>query len=302
VSTPNEPTNRPDSPAARPPGGPADISSLLGAGGGGASPEAGQAAGPSLDPELVADADELAEVLTTAREAGDGSLLLRTLVRASLFVPLPPDMGSGEPGRRTLEPGSDLPLPLIENEGTNYVVAFTSEQRMSDWFAEDARPVWHESLLVDLLQGWPDSAGLAIDASSEGGVLLPDTVVDRLKLLANGAPVEEAYDLGPATRFRAGTPVDPPNDVLAALKEIADRSPSVQRVTMLLVQIDEPLGRTWPVFGVLFDEGADPEAPLTAMVDAVEKVTDEHVSFTALPPTEGSEFEQVLRDEGLVVA
>ena len=54
--------------------------------------------------------------------------------------------------------------------------------------------------------------------------------------------------------------------------------------------------------GVLFDEGADPEAPLTAMVEAVEQVTDEHISFTALPPTEGSEFEQVLRDEGLVVA
>jgi hypothetical protein len=52
---------------------------------------------------------------------------------------------------------------------------------------------------------------------------------------------------------------------------------------------------------VLFDEGTDPEQTLTAMVEAVERVTDEHVSFTALPSSEGSEFERVLRDDGLVV-
>jgi hypothetical protein len=52
---------------------------------------------------------------------------------------------------------------------------------------------------------------------------------------------------------------------------------------------------------VLFDEGADSEAALTTLVNAVESVTEDHVSFTALPATEGSEFEQVLRDNGLVV-
>jgi hypothetical protein len=254
-----------------------------------------------LPPEAIAGPDELAEVLTLARESGDGSLLMRTLVRASICVPLPSEMAGSQPGVRSLEPGEDLPLPLIENEGTNYVVAFTSQQRMVDWFPEGEAPVWHESLLADLLLGWPEKAGLALDASSEGGVLLPDTVVERLKLLAAGAPVEEAYDLGPATRFRAGTPIEPPTEVLDALRGVATGAPGVRKVTMLLVQIDEPLGRTWPVVGVLFDEGTDPEQTLTAMVDAVEKVTDDHVSFTALPETEGSEFERVLREDGLVV-
>ena len=172
---------------------------------------------------------------------------------------------------------------------------------MVDWFPEGDSPVWHESLLADLLLGWPEGAGLALDASSEGGVLLPHTVIERLKLLAEGAPVEESYDLGPATRFRAGTPIEPPTEVLDALRGVATGAPGVQKVTMLLVQIDEPLGRTWPVVGVLFDEGVDPEQTLTAMVDAVEKVTDDHVSFTALPASEGSEFERVLRDDGLVI-
>jgi hypothetical protein len=257
--------------------------------------------GPSVAPQDVAGPDELGEVMTVARETGDGSLLMRTLVRAALCVPLPPELGGNEPGRRTLEPGTELPLPLIENEGTNYVVAFTSVERMQEWFSGDAQPVWHESLLTDLLSVWPDKAGLALDASNEGGVLLPDAVIERLKLLASGAPVEEAYDLGPATRFRAGTPVDPPSELLEALRSVAGGSPSIRRVTMLLVQIDEPLGRTWPVIGVVFDENADTEGPLTAMVEAVEQVTDEHVSFTALPPSEGSEFERVLRDDGLVV-
>lgn len=254
------------------------------------------------EPDALARADELAEVMVLARESGDGSLLMRTLVRAQLCVPLPTEMAGSQPGPRTIEPGTELPLPLIENDGTNYVVAFTSEQRMTDWFPADAPPVWHESLLADLLQGWPEDAGLALDASSEGGVLLPNEVVERLKLLAEGAPVEEAYDLGPATRFRAGTPVEPPEDLIEALRRVAASSEGVQRVTMLLVQIDEPNGRTWPVIGVLFDEGVDPEGPLSAMVEAVETVTEEHVSFTAVPPTEGSEFERVLRDDGLVIA
>jgi hypothetical protein len=172
---------------------------------------------------------------------------------------------------------------------------------MREWFPSGHRPVWHESLLPELVQGWPEGAGLALDASSEGGVLLPGPVVDRLRLLAAGASVEEAYDLGPATRFRAGTPVEPPTDLLEALRGVAADVPAVQRVTLLLVQIDEPGGRTWPVVGVLFDEGAEPEEPLTRMVDAVESVTEEHVSFTALPRVDGSEFEQVLRDSGLVV-
>jgi hypothetical protein len=253
---------------------------------------------PSVE---VAGADELAQVLTAARESGDGSLLLRTLARASICVPLPPEMAGGESGPRPVEPGPDLPLPLVENEGVNYVVGFTSEERMTEWFPPGDAPAWHQALIADLLPGWPEGAGLALDASSEGGVLLPGAVVDRLKLLAAGAPVEEFYDLGPATRFRAGTPVDPPSDLLEALRGVAASAPSVRRVTMLLVQIDEPGGRTWPVVGVLFDEGADPEEPLTAMVAAVEKVTDEHVSFTALPPSEGSEFERVLRDDGLLV-
>lgn len=259
------------------------------------------AAGFAIAAEDVADPEELDEVLTLARESGDGSLLMRTLVRSRLCVPLPSELAGDSPGRRTLEPGTELPMPLIENEGNSYVVAFTSEERMADWFAELGQPVWHEALLADLLPGWPESAGLALDASSEGGVLLPGAVIDRLKLLATGAPVEEAYDLGPATRFRAGTPVDPPEELLEALRGVATRTPSVQRVTLLLVQIDEPLGRTWPVVGVVFDEGSDPEGPLTAMVEAVEQVTDDHVSFTALPATEGSEFERVLRDDGLVV-
>jgi hypothetical protein len=279
--------------------GPNDIS-LPNLGGPPPAPDAAPSA-ISLAPEDIAGPDELAEVLTLARESGDGSLLMRTLVRAALCVPLPPELGGDQPGRRTLEPGTELPLPLIENEGTNYVVAFTSPERMADWFDEQGEPVWHEALLADLLTVWPPQAGLALDASSEGGVLLPDAVIERLKHLAVGDPVEEAYDLGPATRFRAGTPVDPPADLLEALRSTASGIPSVRRVTMLLVQVDEPLGRTWPVIGVVFDEGADPEGPLTAMVEAVEGVTDEHVSFTALPSTEGSEFERVLRDDGLVV-
>ena len=113
--------------------------------------------------------------------------------------------------------------------------------------------------------------------------------------------IEEAYDLGPATRFRAGTPVDPPTEVVEALRGVAARHPEVERVRLLLVQIDEPAGRTWPVVGVLTRDGADAEPVLDEMVTAVEGVTEEHVSFTALPPTEGSEFEQVLRENGLEI-
>jgi len=256
---------------------------------------------PEIEPEGVARSEELAEVLNVARDWKDGSLLLRTLARASVFIPLPPELAGDEPGERQIEPGTELPLPIIENEGNRYVMAFTSEERMTEWFGGTDFPVWHEALMVDLLPAWPPNAGLALDTSSEGGILLPGQVVERIRLLTTGAPIEEAYDLGPATRFRAGTPTEAPEEVLEALRNAAAQYPQVQRVTMLLVQIDEPGGRTWPVVGVLVDEDADVDGPMSALVQAVESVTQEHVTFSPLPATEGTEFEQVLRDDGLVV-
>jgi hypothetical protein len=256
---------------------------------------------PPIEPEGVARSEELAEVLNVARDWKDGSLLLRTLARASVFIPLPPEMGGDEPGERQVEPGTELPLPVIENEGNRFVVAFSSEERMAEWFGGADFPVWHEALMVDLLPTWPPNAGLALDTSSEGGILLPGHVVERIRLLTRGEPIEEAYDLGPATRFRAGTPVEAPEDVLEALRTAAAQHPQVKRVTMLLVQIDEPGGRTWPVVGVLVEEGADVDGPMSALVEAVQSVTEEFVTFSPLPATEGTEFEQILRDDGLVV-
>jgi molybdopterin-guanine dinucleotide biosynthesis protein A len=55
------------------------------------------------------------------------------------------------------------------------------------------------------------------------------------------------------------------------------------------------------VVGVLVDEGADVDGPMSALVEAVQSVTEEFVTFSPLPATEGTEFEQILRDDGLVV-
>src|SRR3978361_1870002 len=70
----------------------------------GAGPAGAAAGGPSVAPEDIAGPEELAEVLDLARESGDGSLLMRTLARAALWVPLPPALGGGAPGRRHARP------------------------------------------------------------------------------------------------------------------------------------------------------------------------------------------------------
>jgi hypothetical protein len=80
-----------------------------------------------------------------------------------------------------------IALPVIEQDGTQYVPVFTSEDRMR---AAGADPETALSVpLAGLAAGWPgDELWLAIDPAAEDGLALPPDAVRALPAFLEDAP------------------------------------------------------------------------------------------------------------------
>jgi len=84
-------------------------------------------------------------------------------------------------------PEGAIALPVIEQDGTQFVPVFTSEEALTSAGADlaTALPV----PLVELAAGWPaDDLWLAIDPASEQGLTLPPDVVRLLPGLVGAGP------------------------------------------------------------------------------------------------------------------
>ncbi|MQA83443.1 MAG: hypothetical protein GEV03_02120 [Streptosporangiales bacterium] len=110
----------------------------------------------------IADLDA---ALTALREQDDQDGFVHALAHGEVVVP-------------QLEPAdADLQLPFVEEEGTRYVVAFSSEQRLADSGidAEDSVALSGSELSAV----WPAEGELwlAINPGSDHGVAVsPDTI------------------------------------------------------------------------------------------------------------------------------
>ena len=87
-------------------------------------------------------------------------------------------------------PEGEIALPVIEQDGTQYIAVFTSEESLQSVGADPATAV---SLpLADLAANWPaDHLWLAVDPSSENGVTIPPDVVRVLPGFVEGVPDTE---------------------------------------------------------------------------------------------------------------
>jgi hypothetical protein len=88
-------------------------------------------------------------------------------------------------------PEGAIALPVIEQDGTQYVPVFTTEDRLVSAGADPSRAV--PIPMAQLAAGWPDDdLWLAVDPASEQGLTLPPDVVRMLPGLVgagpNGAP------------------------------------------------------------------------------------------------------------------
>lgn len=112
--------------------------------------------------------------------SGDTEAVLRAVATSTVMIPQPP----AEPGQEP--PEGSMTLPVIEQDGTQYVPVFTSAETMQEagTSVDEAIPVPAAALGAS----WPsDELWLAINPGSEQGITLPPDAVKALPVFAAGA-------------------------------------------------------------------------------------------------------------------
>src|SRR3954468_15382928 len=137
---------------------------------------------PVQTPDPTADetGDETGDETTAAAQIA-AQELLRELAGSMALLPQQPLAEGDEP------PTEDaIALPVIEQDGTHYVPAFTSEEKMR---AAGADPTTALSVpLAGLAAGWPgEELWLPVAPASEDGLALPPDAVRALPGFLEGA-------------------------------------------------------------------------------------------------------------------
>lgn len=130
------------------------------------------------DDQQFPTTDQSAE---TAAAQAAAQEMLRDLAGSVALLPQAPPVEGEEP------PSDDaIALPVIEQDGTQYVPVFTSEERMR---AAGADPETALSVpLAGLAAGWPrEDLWLAVDPAAEDGLALPPDAVRALPGFLEGA-------------------------------------------------------------------------------------------------------------------
>ena len=114
-----------------------------------------------------------------APAAASEQALLQELATSIAFLPQD-GLADGE-----TPPDGSIAIPVIEQDGTQYVPVFTSEEALR---AAGADPEPAVGLpLADLAANWPsDELWLAVDPGSENGLSVPPQAVQALAAYAQG--------------------------------------------------------------------------------------------------------------------
>ena len=112
-------------------------------------------------------------------DAIDGQALLQELATSIAFLPQD-GMADGE-----TPPEGSIAIPVIEQDGTQYVPVFTSEEALRAAGADPAPAVGLP--LAELAANWPSpELWLAVDPGSENGLTVPPEAVQALAAYAQG--------------------------------------------------------------------------------------------------------------------
>ncbi len=109
----------------------------------------------------------------------DPQALLQDLATSIAFLPQD-GMSDGE-----TPPEGSIAIPVIEQEGTQYVPVFTSEEALVAAGADPAPAVGLP--LAELAANWPSQElWLAVDPGSENGLTVPPEAIQALAAYAQG--------------------------------------------------------------------------------------------------------------------
>ncbi len=118
-----------------------------------------------------------------ASEEVEAQAMLQALATSVAYLPQE-GLNEGE-----TPPDGSIAIPVIEQDGTQYVPVFTSEEALVSAGADPAAAVGLP--LAELAANWPDDAlWLAVNPGSESGLTLPPEGVQALATFASGAAAE----------------------------------------------------------------------------------------------------------------
>jgi hypothetical protein len=139
-------------------------------------------------------------------EAEDNEAVLRALATSIALLP----QSAPEEGEE--RPEGTIALPVIEQEGKQYIPVFTSEEALRAAGADVDSAV--RIPLAQLAANWPgEDLWLAINPASDQGLTLPADVVRVLPVYAMGDMMGDATDGGPGNaasgdEMADGTPAE----------------------------------------------------------------------------------------------
>src|SRR3954469_25782048 len=111
--------------------------------------------------------------VTTPDEQAEAQALLQQLATSTAFLPQEVPEGAEPP------PEGAVALPVIEQDGNQFVPVFTTQEALVSAGADPVTAI--EVPMIQLAAGWPDGdLWLAVDPASEDGLTLPADVVRAL--------------------------------------------------------------------------------------------------------------------------
>jgi hypothetical protein len=141
---------------------------------------------------------------TTASEGGaqeiDPREVVRQLAGSIALLPQQPPAEGEEAA-----PEGAIALPVIEQDGTQYIPVFTSEEALR---AAGADPTTALRLpLAELAANWPDeNLWLAVNPATENGLALPPEVVRSLAIIVPSGDQAAGQTAGQTAGQDAGQP------------------------------------------------------------------------------------------------
>jgi hypothetical protein len=125
--------------------------------------------------------DDREDDMTTPDEQAEAQALLQQLAASTALLPQEVPDGAEPP------PEGTVALPVIEQDGTQYVPVFTTQEALVSAGADPDQAV--AVPVAQLAAGWPaDDLWMAVDPATEHGVTLPPDVVRMLPGLVGAAP------------------------------------------------------------------------------------------------------------------
>ena len=117
---------------------------------------------------------------TNPDQIPDAEVVLQQLAASVAYVPQELPEGADQP------PEGAIALPVIEQDGNQFVPVFTSPEALASAGADPTTAV--EIPVVQLAIGWPsDDLWLAVNPGTDGGLTLPPDAVKSLPVYADGA-------------------------------------------------------------------------------------------------------------------